>query len=204
MKKLVSIFLLFSIFACGLALVTACSDDEKSNTNTDTKVDYSVSIKDQYGNGVMGIEVTFRIGNKESHTATTDEKGVASVNIPKTDLKVRAVLPAQLPEGYSNGESSYVDFLEGALSSSLEVVKNEARYVFVKDSDGNPLGVLVSFACHPDCVSGEKYTGDYISVLAKQLKKAYGEDFVTVPLVMCPRGICFMTRFMNRSPEQTS
>ena len=81
---------------------------------------------------------------------------------------------------------------------------NELPLLFVKDSDGNPLGVLVSFACHPDCVSGEKYTGDYISVLAKQLKKAYGEDFVTVPLVMCPRGICFMTRFMNRSPEQTS
>ena len=57
---------------------------------------------------------------------------------------------------------------------------NELPILFVKDADGEPLGALISFACHPDCVSGEKYTGDYISVLAKQLKKAYGEDFVTV------------------------
>ncbi|MBQ6845603.1 MAG: hypothetical protein IJO61_00590, partial [Oscillospiraceae bacterium] len=33
--------------------------------------------------------------------------------------------------------------------------------------------------------SGEKLTGDYVSVLSKELKKAYGEDFVTVFLLGC-------------------
>lgn len=57
---------------------------------------------------------------------------------------------------------------------------NALPVLFVKDTCGNPKGALISFACHPDCVSGTEYTGDYISILSKELKKTYGEEFVTV------------------------
>lgn len=57
--------------------------------------------------------------------------------------------------------------------------------LMLKDLDGNPLGAILSFACHPDCISGEKLSGDYVSILCKELKKAYGEDFVTVFLQGC-------------------
>ena len=61
----------------------------------------------------------------------------------------------------------------------------ELPVLMIKDECGNPMGAIVGFACHADCVSGEKYTGDYVSVLSKELKKAYGEDFVTIFLLGC-------------------
>lgn len=47
------------------------------------------------------------------------------------------------------------------------------------------MGAIIGFACHADGVSGEKLTGDYVSILSKELKKIYGEEFVTVFLLGC-------------------
>jgi len=57
---------------------------------------------------------------------------------------------------------------------------NELPVLFAKSADGTPLGAIVTFACHLDCVGGTEYSGDFASELSKQLKKLYGEDFVTV------------------------
>lgn len=57
---------------------------------------------------------------------------------------------------------------------------NELPVLFAKSTDGTPLGAIVTFACHLDCVGGTEYSGDFSSELSKQLKKLYGEDFVTV------------------------
>ena len=57
--------------------------------------------------------------------------------------------------------------------------------LMVKDELGTPKGAIVSFACHADCISGDKLSGDYVSVLSKELKKVYGNDFVTVFLLGC-------------------
>ena len=57
---------------------------------------------------------------------------------------------------------------------------NELPVMFFKSADGSPKGAIVCFACHLDCVDGTEYSGDYASELSKQMKKVYGEDFVTV------------------------
>ncbi len=57
--------------------------------------------------------------------------------------------------------------------------------LFVKDKNGNPTGALISFGCHLDCVDGTELSGDYASILSKELKKVYGQDFVTVFLMSC-------------------
>jgi len=57
---------------------------------------------------------------------------------------------------------------------------NELPVLFAKDASGKPLGAVVCFACHLDCVGGMDYSGDFASELSKQMKKLYGEDFVTV------------------------
>lgn len=75
--------------------------------------------------------------------------------------------------------------------TSPEIIKpcaetdNDLPVLMVKDENGEPMGAIVSFACHADCVGIDEYSGDYISVLSKQLKKVYGEDFVTVFLLGC-------------------
>ena len=74
---------------------------------------------------------------------------------------------------------------------SLEIEKSvtdsdkELPLLMVKDEAGEPMGAIIGFACHADCVSGEKLTGDYVSILSKELKKIYGEEFVTVFLLGC-------------------
>ncbi len=52
------------------------------------------------------------------------------------------------------------------------------------ERDGKPVGALVNFACHQCCCGGiEAYSGDFSSVLSKEMKKRYGNDFVTVFLL---------------------
>ena len=57
---------------------------------------------------------------------------------------------------------------------------NELPVLFVKSAKGENLGAIISFACHLDCVGGLEFSGDFASELSKQMKKVYGEDFVTV------------------------
>lgn len=61
----------------------------------------------------------------------------------------------------------------------------ELPLLMIKDEDGKPMGAIAGFACHADCISGEKLSGDYVSVLTKELKKVYGEEFVTIFLLGC-------------------
>ena len=57
---------------------------------------------------------------------------------------------------------------------------NELPVLFMKSKDGTPLGAIITFACHLDCVDGTEYSGDFPAEVSKQMKKLYGEDFVTV------------------------
>lgn len=57
---------------------------------------------------------------------------------------------------------------------------NELPVLMLKAKDGTPKGAIICFACHLDCVDGTAYSGDYASELSIQMKKLYGEDFVTV------------------------
>ncbi len=41
-------------------------------------------------------------------------------------------------------------------------------------------GAIVNFATHPATVFSNQITGDYISILAKEMKRIYGPEFVTV------------------------
>ena len=58
--------------------------------------------------------------------------------------------------------------------------------VVMLERGGVPVGALYHFTCHQCCCSygdaGEEYTGDFSSIVSKELKKKYGEDFVAVYL----------------------
>lgn len=51
---------------------------------------------------------------------------------------------------------------------------------FFTDRDGKPKGVITSFALHHDTVSGEEMSSDYSGVVAKNLKRVFGDDFITL------------------------
>jgi len=45
---------------------------------------------------------------------------------------------------------------------------------------GRFIGAMVNFACHPAILFTEKNSGDFISSLAREMKKTYGNDFITL------------------------
>lgn len=55
--------------------------------------------------------------------------------------------------------------------------------VLMVESNGKKIGAVVNFACHQDSVGAEVYSGDYSSVISKELKNVYGQDFVSLFLV---------------------
>ncbi len=74
--------------------------------------------------------------------------------------------------------------------------------LFFEDLAGKPMGAIISFACHQDCVGGKDYSGDYASVLAKELKKIYGNDFVSVFLLGACGDINHINVHTERKPNR--
>jgi len=63
-----------------------------------------------------------------------------------------------------------------------------------------PVGAIVNFALHPAILSDNATSGDYIGVLAAELKRVYGPDFVTVFI----NGACGDINHVNPfDPEST-
>jgi len=47
--------------------------------------------------------------------------------------------------------------------------------------DGKPVGAMINFACHQCCCGSIRgYTGDFSSILSKELKQRFGQDFVSL------------------------
>lgn len=56
----------------------------------------------------------------------------------------------------------------------------ELGVLFVKSAEGEPLGALVCYSLHQDCVGVSQFTGDFSSELSRRLKAKYGQDFVCI------------------------
>lgn len=52
--------------------------------------------------------------------------------------------------------------------------------VLFKNKSGKPMGAIISYACHQDCVDGTEFSGDFSSQLSYEMKKLYGDDFVSL------------------------
>ena len=63
---------------------------------------------------------------------------------------------------------------------TLSGIDPDVPFLFFRDKDGTPKGAIVSYACHQDVNPGTAYSGAFAYVLAQELKKQYGNDFVTV------------------------
>lgn len=68
----------------------------------------------------------------------------------------------------------------GDMLRPLGKVDESVPILFFKDGSGKPCGAIVSFACHQDCTPGASYSGAFSHVLSDEMKKEYGDEFVTV------------------------
>ncbi len=75
--------------------------------------------------------------------------------------------------------------------------------VLLFECEGAPVGALINYSLHQCCGSdfvrqNNAYTGDYASVLSKELKKIYGPDFVSLFLL----GACGDINHINTTHEK--
>lgn len=59
-------------------------------------------------------------------------------------------------------------------------VDPEVGVIAFRGMRGNPLGAIASFACHPTCVFGTQFTGDYPSCWRSSLREILHPDFTLV------------------------
>lgn len=72
-------------------------------------------------------------------------------------------------------------------------VDDDYPFIIFKNSEGKMMGALSSYAVHSDTVAGNEYCGDYSGVLSDELKKAFGNDFVSLFLI----GFCGNINHVN-------
>ena len=77
---------------------------------------------------------------------------------------------------FSAGGKKHIGMLAGI---------DPALPVLTFERDGKPIGAIISFACHQDCTGREVngYSADYSGILAKELKRQYGPEFVSVFMI---------------------
>ena len=61
----------------------------------------------------------------------------------------------------------------------------ETPVLLAKNAEGKLLGCLFTHTCHQDTVGQWVISGDYSSEVSRQLKAAYGQDFVSVYMAGC-------------------
>ncbi len=69
-------------------------------------------------------------------------------------------------------------------AGNLDGIDPDVPFVMFKNETGDYIGAIVNFACHQTAVPmGEGFSGDYSSILSKELKKTYGADFVSLFMI---------------------
>lgn len=91
----------------------------------------------------------------------------------------------------------HVDRPAGPIDPELQVVR-------VDDASGNPLCVVVNFACHTCTVSGTEYHPDFPGVLSRELKRALGEAVVSLFLLGACGDINHLNVFGQREAVSSS
>lgn len=147
------------------------------------KVDYTVTIKDQNGNPMAGVELRAQV-ELIWKTVTTDSKGVAKFVLPEGDISIRPTIP----DGYV-AEKSRFWYPVGTTSITIVLEKEQVTpptnpttptdpeqpevttmdyTVTLLDGAGNPMGGLTV----------EFYSGD--KQVAKQVGNKKGVSTVTL------------------------
>ena len=62
----------------------------------------------------------------------------------------------------------------------IDEIDPELLVLYIDRPDGTPVGALVNFACHCDCVNGNRYSSDYPGAMREMLQKVWGTGFVPV------------------------
>lgn len=66
--------------------------------------------------------------------------------------------------------------------SPFGIADEEFQVLYFFDMQGTPVGSITNFSCHHCCANSMEYCADYSGVLARELKKHFGMDYINVML----------------------
>ena len=189
-KKILSLLMIAAMLVCSLI---SCNEPEPQDpcTHADTDnngvcdtcreglptVTYTVTVKDDSGRAVAGVEVGLDVmGAADVVYATTDNNGVATftVDTDKTNRRIEAFIE-DYAEMYKLGDNDAHVFAQGEKSCTLGLVELDAYYVYATDKDGNALAGVQIQACTPSgmCMAGKTTGADGLVVFYSDTALGY-------------------------------
>ena len=169
MKRIIALLLAVTVLVLTLGMTVSCKTTEddnggntpvnpdnggENNNNNNTEdekgIDYSVTLKDIFGNPIEGISLKFTYDGKETGVVVTDANGVATKKID-TYSKVSVEFVDDLrSKGYGDLTKNQKN-LNGDTEKTL--VLPTLAVLTVVDGEGNPIeGVSVQI-CHNVCLT---------------------------------------------------
>ncbi len=166
MKKIVSFILVVTVLMLTLLCTVSCNNTQgdngdntpvdpngnnnnnnnNNNNQTEKGIDYSVTLKDIFGNPVEGVSLKFTYGSNETEVVVSDANGVATKKIDTYDDVIVEFVDLK---GYGNLAKSKRN-LNG--ETEMTLVLPTVATLTVVDPDGNPIeGVSVQI-CHNVCI----------------------------------------------------
>ena len=159
-KKIISAILVVAMLLTLSVALFSCKDkknDEKDDTpkeetpdNTqDTgngKTKYTVTVVDEDGNPVEGVEITFHFESGTDMPFDTDENGQVSQNLSS---KVKASV-TDLPKGYTYDKMEEEQSFDANGKLTITIAKEEEKaplVILVVDQYGNPIQGIDVQAC---------------------------------------------------------
>ncbi len=111
-----------------------------------------------------------RLDNSEAFFANTEVKGFA--------YNRTFILDDGSYVTHGRGKTNIVSNF-GKLDHELAILMFEKA--------GSPIGAIINYSCHQCCMNQmcNQYSGDFASIISKELKKEYGNDFVSIFLEGC-------------------
>lgn len=112
-------------------------------------VTYTVTVKDDSGRAVAGVEVALDIDRVSDLVyETTNDNGVATftVDTDKTNRRIEAFID-DYAEMYKLGDNDAHVFAQGEKSCTLGLVELDAYYIYAKDSLGDAVAGVHIQAC---------------------------------------------------------
>ena len=143
LKKILSTILVLSMILTLSLSLFSCDDDkgnegtEQGNEDVNTtpeKVVYTVTVVDEEGNPVKGVDLAFTPKSGIAIPFPTDSEGKAAY---KTDKEL-TVTVTEVPAGYSYSKIGVAQKFDGN-SMTITLVKLAPYVILVVDQDGNPV-----------------------------------------------------------------
>lgn len=146
LKKIISLLLVLSLTLCMAFALVSCGDEnppenpgEQPGENPgegESKITYTVTVKDTAGNAVKGVKVQLKLDNVApvGNAVTTGDDGVATFNVKNEGNYFASV--SLVPAGFILPATG-TKLVNNAATVTLE--KLPEYTVYVKDASGNPI-----------------------------------------------------------------